>query len=160
MRRLKYSMIVCCMMLSLVLPAAFAAEVENDVPKVSGLSISMKISEPSALINGEPAALEIHRFCWMMSHMCRFGKRLSDLAVSLRQRISAIEFPARFMHCRKGTIRRAGAFRKSGWTIRIICSMEVYSPAGRTNIIAGTMGQNRHLFCRSFAMDAFLSRFM
>lgn len=58
MRRLKYSMTVCCMMLSLVLPASFAAEVENDVPKVSGLSISMKISEPSALINGEPAALE------------------------------------------------------------------------------------------------------
>lgn len=58
MRRLKYSVIACCMLLALVLPASFAAEPENDVPKVSGLSISMKISEPSALINGEPAALE------------------------------------------------------------------------------------------------------
>lgn len=58
MRRLKCTIIVYCMLFSLVLPAAFAAEPESDVPEVTGLSISMKISETSALINGETATLE------------------------------------------------------------------------------------------------------
>lgn len=58
MRRLKCKIIACCMLFSLVLPAAFAAEPESDVPEVAGLSISMKISETSALMNGEAVALE------------------------------------------------------------------------------------------------------
>lgn len=58
MRKLKYVLIACCVLLSLVRPAAFAAESENDVPEVSGLSISMKISEHTALINGQTTALE------------------------------------------------------------------------------------------------------
>lgn len=102
MRRLKYNMIACCMLLSLVLPAAFAAEPENDVPKVSGLSISMKISEPSALINGEPAALEnapflldhvpylplretVERFGGIIAPMY-IGKRISGALYALPER--------------------------------------------------------------------------
>lgn len=58
MRRLKCKIITCCMLITFMFPIAFAAEPENDVIEVSGLSISMKISESSALVNGKPVALE------------------------------------------------------------------------------------------------------
>lgn len=58
MRRLTHIVSTCCILAAFVLPTAFAAEPVNDVPEVAGLSISMKIAAPSALVNGDPVTLE------------------------------------------------------------------------------------------------------
>lgn len=58
MRRLTYIVSACCLLAAFALPMAFATEAVNDEPKVSGLSISMKIEEHSALVSGEPVTME------------------------------------------------------------------------------------------------------
>ena len=58
MRRLTYIVSACCILAAFALPMAFATEAVNDEPKVSGLSISMKIEEHSALVSGEPVTME------------------------------------------------------------------------------------------------------